>query len=381
MNLRPWSVLLSLALAVSLYGAVPAAAPSDPVEAEWEAVNALTHPTPPANMTKAQHYRWYDSFCQQVGGAAFAFMEKHPTDPRRWRAAMLLTRPNFRPRFVTSIGDDYDTAGEQAVVRDKAAETAWATRVEALEKAMRAATDLPPDVGEQLDFGDMWEGVLMPAYQAAMEEKKAPDWTKIDATVTAFLSRWPASDTTGLMSFYVSLKRAAGEKDELTVLQAFADSPNQAARDYVAARHRFHDLRKQPIAMAFTAVDGREVDLAKLRGKVVLIDFWATWCGPCMEEIPNVVANYKKYHDKGFEIVSISLDKAADRQKLIDYTKEHDMPWPQHFDGKFWKNKYAVEYSITGVPAMFLLDQNGMLVSTDARGPKLEAEIKRLLKL
>ena len=131
-----------------------------------------------------------------------------------------------------------------------------------------------------------------------------------------------------------------------------------------------------------TALDGgTALTLADLRGRVVLIDFWATWCGPCKDEIPNVVANYKKYHDLGFEIVSISLDKAADRQKLIDYTKEHDMPWPQHFDGKFWKNKYAVEYTITGVPAMFLLDQSGMLVTTDARGPKLEQELKRLLKL
>ena len=382
MKLRLWFVLLSVSLAAAALRAADVPAPAaDPVEAEWAALFALTHPTPPPNMTGAENYRWYDSVCRQIGTEAFAFMERHPADPRRWRAAFLLQTRRFSPRFVLSIGDDYATAGEAAVVRDKAAEAAWEVRVAAVEQALRAATDVPPDIGEQLDFGDMWTGVLMPAYQAAQEEKKIPDWAKIDAAVTAFLARWPASDTTGLISFYVSLKKVSGETDELAVLQAFVDSPNAAARDYVTARQRFHELGKRPLEMAFTAVDGREVDLAKLRGKVVLIDFWATWCGPCKDEIPNVVANYKKYHDRGFEIVSISLDKAEDRQKLIDYTKEHDMPWPQHFDGKFWKNKYAVEYTITGVPAMFLLDQAGMLVSTDARGPKLEAELKRLLKL
>src|SRR2546428_11372592 len=80
----------------------------------------------------------------------------------------------------------------------------------------------------------------------------------------------------------------------------------------------------------FTAVDGREVDLAKLKGKVVLVDFWATWCGPCVGEVPHVVETYKKFHDKGFEIVGISLDQNKDA--LVNFTKSHGMTWPQYFD-------------------------------------------------
>jgi thiol-disulfide isomerase/thioredoxin len=380
--------LCLLALSFWFASGILQAAPSAPVlpvkdsiDVELNAIIALTHPTPPPGMTPSQHYQWFDGVCQKLGTEVFAFIEKYPTDPRRWRAALLLQQRRMQPRFVISIGDDYDKVGEKAVVVDAAAASAWGARVDQLEKELRAATDVPTDVGEQVDFGDMWGGLLMPSYQAAMEEKKTPDWAKIDAAFTAFLSKWPDFDATGLMSFYVSLKKAGGEKDELTVLKAFADSPNHSSQEYVKARERFFELSKHPIEMAFTAIDGRAVDLKKLRGKVVLIDFWATWCGPCIAEVPNVKEVFAKYHDKGFEIISISLDSEKDRQKFIELVAKEGVSWPQFFDGKGWKNKYAVEYTISGIPAMFLLDQSGMLVSTNARGEKLGSEVKRLLKL
>ena len=107
----------------------------------------------------------------------------------------------------------------------------------------------------------------------------------------------------------------------------------------------------------------------------------ATWCGPCIAELPNVKKAYAAYHDKGFEIIGVSLDQEKDKQKLIAFTKENAMPWPRHFDGKYWKNEFAVQHAINSIPAMFLLDQDGKIVSTNARGPKLEEEVKRLLKL
>ena len=92
-------------------------------------------------------------------------------------------------------------------------------------------------------------------------------------------------------------------------------------------------------------------------------------------------AVYDKYHDRGFEVVGISLDKAGDRQKLLDFIAKENMPWPQHYDGKFWKNEYVVQYGIQAIPAMFLLGPDGKVATTDARGEKLEAEVKRLLNL
>jgi thiol-disulfide isomerase/thioredoxin len=124
-------------------------------------------------------------------------------------------------------------------------------------------------------------------------------------------------------------------------------------------------------------VDGKPLSPADHKGKVVLIDFWATWCGPCRAEIPNVVATYKKYHDQGFDIIGVSLDQ--ERQKLLSYTRENGMTWPQFFDGQGWDNKLAVKYGIQAIPATYLLDGNGVIIATDLRGDALDQAVAKAL--
>jgi thiol-disulfide isomerase/thioredoxin len=115
----------------------------------------------------------------------------------------------------------------------------------------------------------------------------------------------------------------------------------------------------------FTALDGREVDLAKLKGNVVLLDFWATWCGPCIAGIPELQEVYDKFHNRGFEVVGISLD--TDRTALEWFVKEKGLPWPQYFDGKGWDNTIAAKYGIHAVPTLWLVGRDGKVVDQSAR--------------
>ncbi len=128
--------------------------------------------------------------------------------------------------------------------------------------------------------------------------------------------------------------------------------------------------------VAFTDIAGKEIDLAKM-DKVVLVDFWATWCGPCVAEMPNVIATYEKYKDQGFDVVGISLDE--DKAALETFIAEKKMPWPQYFDGKGWENELAQHFGIRGIPATFLVGKDGKIVGANLRGEELENAVKKAL--
>jgi len=135
-------------------------------------------------------------------------------------------------------------------------------------------------------------------------------------------------------------------------------------------------MKMQPVDVRFTATDGAQVDLASMRGKVVLVDFWATWCPACREEVPNVVAAYSALHAKGFEVIGISLD--VDRGNLEAFTAQNGMVWPQYFDGKAWSNLISSRYGIHSIPAMWLINKNGRIADTDAQNGLTE-KVEKLL--
>lgn len=147
------------------------------------------------------------------------------------------------------------------------------------------------------------------------------------------------------------------------------------------------EVKKQPLALSFTGIDGKPVDIAQLRGKVIALYFWSSTNKGSVgnfEALKQLYANYKK---RGLEIVTVSYDKAEDREKLAAAIKEQRLAWPVHYDGKGAKADFAAKLNITGVPALLVLDQKGMLQSTmqgttltvNLPVNQLEGQVKRLL--
>ncbi|HLK27585.1 MAG TPA: TlpA disulfide reductase family protein [Puia sp.] len=142
----------------------------------------------------------------------------------------------------------------------------------------------------------------------------------------------------------------------------------------------FSQVKENDAAPEITlpGISGETINLSSYKGKVVLIDFWASWCGPCRRNNPHLVKFYKKYHPKGLEILGVSLDNNQDAWKAA--VKHDKLEWIQLNDNKGWNATSANAYGVDAIPASFLIDKNGIIYSINKVGPELEEEVKLLLK-
>lgn len=197
-----------------------------------------------------------------------------------------------------------------------------------------------------------------------------------------FIKDHPKSPVSGYI-IYAEFANPNFTMQEVEEAIALMDKAAMQTKFGKLAQERLDNLRGTSIgykATNFTqnTADGKPIKLSDYKGRVVLVDFWASWCGPCRAENPNVVAAYQKYKDKGFTVLGVSFDQS--KEKWLDAVQKDQLTWDHVSDLKGWGNEVGKIYNITSIPQNLLIDRDGKILDKNLRGPALEQKLSEIFK-
>lgn len=219
------------------------------------------------------------------------------------------------------------------------------------------------------------------AFRSAMQARYKALQTEQKTTLKSFISANPNSYLSLL-----ALTSVSGPAPDVSEVEPLYNSLSQNIKDTEAGKM----MKAQLEALKVTAigseapdfiqndVNGNPVKLSSFRGKYVLLDFWASWCGPCRQENPNVARNYARFKNKNFTVVGVSLDRPDGKSAWLAAIKSDGLDWTQLSDLKFWNNQAAALYSVTSIPQNYLIDPQGKIIAKNLRGEDLDAKLEQL---
>ena len=346
--------ILWLALSIGSAGSLRASTMPTVPERGWQHIEQLRQQLSADAPKGVNEVEFSAPTKHELHEAATAFARDFPDNPHRWDAALLELKT---VQFPTPPAERRAVFAQQEslVAEIAAAPDASATVKQNAERTL---------IFQHLDHLDL---IDTPAQAAELETR-----------LTRFIAAHPDDPKANALQVRrLDLLDKSDPAQAAALLETLAASPDPKVADAAHGRQQQKALASAPLDWKFTAADGSPVDLAQCGGRYVLVDFWASWCPDCLREMPEVVAAYKAYHDRGLEVIGISLD--SDRDAMVAFTHKHAMPWPQEFDGQGWNTPYAVKYGVRGIPEMWLLDRTGRVVSTGLHGSQLDARLAPLL--
>jgi len=302
---------------------------------------------------------------EAVVQAAGEFLAALPEEPRKWEVWSTLM--SAERRFTGPLA--------------KADELAWQAMTREIRMRILSSDGVPDPIWERTMLGEVFRA------RAAVEEEQkrmgAADAAPWRAALDRISGRIPESRMLGAFEgHYAEFLLARDVDGGERFLQSLTGSRNAHVSAMAKGKLNARAALKGPMELVFTAADGRTVDLARYRGKVVIIDFWATWCVPCLKELPNTKAAYEAYKVHGVEMIGISFDhspKDPAKPQKSDRTKEQfladaaslGMDWPQYYDGLGWDCELGRRYNIVSIPRVWVLNQEGVLQTQFAHGRQL----------
>ena len=213
------------------------------------------------------------------------------------------------------------------------------------------------------------------------ENKKAGAYVKENELEEKFI----ADNTSNILGLYEIFELSKNPDNYIKTSKLYANLP-ESAKNYKLHSDIDNNLKvlksinpgNRAIDFNFTTLEGKEINLDYFKGKVLMIDFWASWCGPCCAELPHVKELYEKYHNQGFEVLGVSLDSKKD--KWLSAIEKFKLNWHNYSDLNKWNSAFAKKYFVRGIPYNVVIDQNGNIVAKGIHGKRLDETVEKLLK-